>query len=86
MNFTAILIQRILAFQAKVLLFMTFWANIDPYHMFYIIIYVTLKIEKNMGSVFIQLLLEFYHIHFIKNLKTNNVEQTNKYVLLFKKS
>ena len=36
-----------------------------------------------MGSVFIQLLLEFYHIHFIKNLKTNNFEQTNKIVLLF---
>ena len=31
-----------------------------------------------MGSVFIQLLLEFYHIHFIKNLKPNNFEQTNK--------
>ena len=36
-----------------------------------------------MGSVFIQLLLEFYHIHFIKNLKPNNFEQTNKIVLLF---
>ena len=31
-----------------------------------------------MGSVFIQLLLEYYHIHFIKNLKPNNFEQTNK--------
>ena len=38
-----------------------------------------------MGSVFIQLLLEFYHIHFIKNLKPNNFEQTNKIVLLFLK-
>ena len=36
-----------------------------------------------MGSVFIQLLLEFYHIHFIKTLKPNNFEQTNKIVLLF---
>ena len=53
-NITAILIQRILAFQAKVLLFMTFWTNIDPYHMFYIIIYVTLKLtehEKCLYSV-----------------------------------
>ena len=31
-----------------------------------------------MGSVFIQLLLEFYHIHFIKNLKTNNFEKPIK--------
>ena len=38
-----------------------------------------------MRSVFIQLLLEFYHIHFIRNLKPNNFEQTNKIVLLFKK-
>ena len=38
-----------------------------------------------MGSVFIQLLLEFYRIHFIKNLKPNNFEQTNKIVLLFLK-
>ena len=36
-----------------------------------------------MGSVFRQLLLEFYYIHFIKNLKPNNFEQTNKIVLLF---
>ena len=36
-----------------------------------------------MGSVFIHLLLEFYHIDFIKNLKSNNIEQTNKIVLLF---
>ena len=36
-----------------------------------------------MGSVFIQLLLEFYHIHFIKNLKPNDFEQTNIFVLLF---
>ena len=28
-NITAILIQRILVFQAKFLLFMTFWKNID---------------------------------------------------------
>ena len=38
-----------------------------------------------MGSVFIQLLLEFYHIHFIKNLKPNNFEQTNKTSCYFKK-
>ena len=38
-----------------------------------------------MGSVFIQLLLEFYHINFIKNLKPNNFEQTNKITLLFLK-
>ena len=31
-----------------------------------------------MGIVFIQLLLEFYHTHFIMNLKTNNFEQTSK--------
>ena len=44
MNITAILIQRILAYQAKlIVLFMTFWLNIEPYHMFYIIIYVTLR-------------------------------------------
>ena len=36
-----------------------------------------------MGSVFIQLLLELYHIHFIKNLKPNNFDQTNKTVLLY---
>ena len=36
-----------------------------------------------MGSVLIQLLLEFYHIHFIKNLKPKNFELTNKIVLLF---
>ena len=46
-NITAILIQLILAFQAKVLLFMTFWTNIDPYHMFYIIIYATLKLTEH---------------------------------------
>ena len=46
MNITAILIQRILACQAKIVLFMTFWTNIEPYHMFYIIIYVTLKIDR----------------------------------------
>ena len=40
-NITAILIQRILAFQAKILLYMPFWTAIGPYHMFYIIIYVT---------------------------------------------
>ena len=28
------------------LLCTTFWTNIGPYHMFYIIIYVTLKIER----------------------------------------
>ena len=36
-----------------------------------------------MGIVFIQLLLEFYHIHFIMNLKLNNFEQTNKIMLKF---
>ena len=39
-----------------------------------------------MGIVLIQLLLEFYHIHFIMNLKPNNFEQTNKIMLLFQKS
>ena len=39
-----------------------------------------------MGIVFIQLLLEFYHILFIMNLKPNNFEQTSKIVLLFLKS
>ena len=34
-------------FQAKVLLFMTFWTKIDPYHMFYIMIYVTLKLTEH---------------------------------------
>ena len=38
-----------------------------------------------MGVVFIQLLLEFYYIHFVKNLEHNNFEQTNKIVLLFLK-
>ena len=38
-----------------------------------------------MGCVFVQLLLEFYHINFIKNLKPNNFEQTNR-VVIFKKS
>ena len=28
-----------------------------------------------MGIVFIQLLLEFYHIHFIMNLKPNNFKK-----------
>ena len=37
-NITAILIQRILACQAIIVLFMTFWTNIEPYYMFYIII------------------------------------------------
>ena len=47
MNITAILIQRILVFQAKFLLFMTFWTNIEPYHMFYIVRRnVTLKIDR----------------------------------------
>ena len=37
-NITEILIHSILAFQAKVLLFMTtFWTNIEPYNTFYII-------------------------------------------------
>ena len=36
-----------------------------------------------MGSVFIQLLLEFDYIYYIKNLKTNDFEQTNGIVLLF---
>ena len=44
-NITAILIQRILAFQAKMLLFMTFWTNIGPHHIF-IIIYVTIKNDR----------------------------------------
>ena len=35
------------------------------------------------GIVFIQLLLEFCHIHFIINLKPNSFEQTNEIVLLF---
>ena len=38
-----------------------------------------------MGIVFIQLLLEFYHIHFIMNLKPNKFKQTNKIVLLYLK-
>ena len=38
-----------------------------------------------MGIVFIQLLLEFYHIHYSLNLKPNNFEQTNIIVLLFLK-
>ena len=38
-----------------------------------------------MGIVFVQLLLELYHIHFIMKLKPNNFEQTNKIILLFKK-
>ena len=42
-NIRAILIQSIIAFLAKTVLFMTFWTNIGPYHMFYIIIYVTLQ-------------------------------------------
>ena len=77
------LIQCILACRAKIVLFMTFWTNIEPYHMFYIIVYVTLKITE---QVFIQLLLEFYHIHFIMILKPNNFDQTNTIVLLFLKS
>ena len=85
-NITAILIQHILACQAKIVLFITFWTNIEPCHMFYIIILVTLKYWQNMGIVFIQLLLEFYHILFIMNLKPNNFEQTSKIVLLFLKS
>ena len=36
-----------------------------------------------MGIVFIQLLLECYHIHSIMNFKPNNFEQTNKITLLF---
>ena len=38
---------------------------------------------QDMGSAFIQLLLDFYHIDFIKNLKPNNFEQTNTIVMLF---
>ena len=34
-NITAILIQRILAFQAKFFLFMTLWTDIEPYHVLY---------------------------------------------------
>ena len=45
-NITAILIQRILAFHAKKLLFMAFWTNVEQYHMFYIIRNVTLKIDR----------------------------------------
>ena len=46
-NITAILIQRILVFQAKFLLFMTLLTNIEPYYMFYIIRRnVTLKIDR----------------------------------------
>ena len=51
--------------------------------MFYIIIYVTLRNGQNMGIIFIQLLLEFYHTHFIMNLKPKNFEQTNKIVCFF---
>ena len=36
-----------------------------------------------MGIVFIQLLFELYHIHFIMNSKPNHLKQTNKIVLLF---
>ena len=36
-----------------------------------------------MEIVFVQLLLEFYHIHCNMNLKPNNFEQTNKIMLLF---
>ena len=36
-----------------------------------------------MGIVLIQLLLEFYYIHFIMNLKPNKFEQTYKIGLLF---
>ena len=53
--------------------------------MFYIIIYATLKNWQDMGIVFIQLLLEFYHIHFTMNLKPNNFEQTNKTCCYFLK-
>ena len=42
-----------------------------------------LKNLQNMEIVFVQLLLELYHIHFIMNLKPNNFEQTNKIILLF---
>ena len=52
MNSTAILIQRILAFQAKVLLLMTFWTNIDQYHMFYIMIYVTFKLTEHGKCIY----------------------------------
>ena len=31
-----------------------------------------------MGIIFIQLLLEFYHINFIMNVKPKIFEQTNK--------
>ena len=49
-NITAILLQHILALQAKILLFMPFWTNKGPYHMFNIIIYVTLKIYFIMNA------------------------------------
>ena len=39
-----------------------------------------------MGIIFIQLLLEFYRIRFIMNLKPNSFEQTNKTMLLLLKS
>ena len=83
-NITAILIQLILAFKAKILLFMTFWTNIGPYHMFYI--YVTLKIDRTWELSLFSCYLSFFHIHFIMNLKSNNFEQAIKIVLLFKKS
>ena len=54
--------------------------------MLYIIIYVTLNIDRTLELiVFTQLLLEFYHIHFFLNLKPKNFEHTNKIMLLLLK-
>ena len=38
-----------------------------------------------MGSVFVLLLLEFYHIHFIKNLKPITLNEPINLCLYFKK-
>ena len=53
--------------------------------MLYIIMYVAFKFWHNMGVVFIQLLLEFFHNHFLWNLKPTSFEQTNTIILLFQK-
>ena len=60
---------------------MTFWTNIDPYHMFYIIIYVTLKLTEH-GKC---LLLDFYHIGFIKNLNRITLNKPIKLCFYLKK-
>ena len=51
-NITAILIQRTLVFQAKILLFMTFWTHTEPYHMLYIIRNVTLKLTEHWNCLY----------------------------------